>query len=77
MDYLIPTADDLPYPLGRAGVHHDPANLLFRALVEPPPRRSTPNIPWYTRDVFDQGATSSCTAQAAVGVLRTAPFRRG
>lgn len=70
---FIPTAPDVPYPLGRSIVNHDPANRAHRALgaVQPAgePRRS----PWNTVDVYDQGAESSCTAQAAVGVCRTQP----
>ena len=75
---LIPVADDNPYPLGRAGVHHDPRNRLFRALAVPPPRALVPNTLWWSRDVYDQGSESSCTAQAAVGLLRTGVhYRRG
>lgn len=65
----------MTYPLGRL-LHHDPQNKQHRALVMPPPRSALPNVSWYTRDVYDQGQTSSCTAQAAVGLLRTNPFRR-
>lgn len=63
------------YPLGRIQ-HHDPLNKEHRALVQPPPRSSVPNVSWYTRDVYDQGSTSSCTAQAATGLLKTSPFRK-
>jgi hypothetical protein len=64
------------HPLGRIQ-HHDPLNRLpqHRALVSPPPRSPKPYPVWYTRDVFDQGQESSCTAQAAVGLLRTSPHR--
>lgn len=30
---------------------------------------------WFSRDVFDQGATSQCTAYASVGWLRAGPVR--
>ncbi len=64
----------MTYSLGRIQ-HHDPLNRLFRALVSPPPRAPSPYPAWYTRDVFDQGNESSCTAQAAIGLLRTSPHR--
>lgn len=73
--YVIPVAPDLPHPLGRAGVHHDTRNRAFRALVNPPTKTTTPGRPWPSTDVYDQGNASSCTAQAAIGVLRTFPNR--
>lgn len=72
---LIPTDPSNPYPLGRAGVSHDERNAQFRALVAPPARASKPGQSWYTRDVYNQGQSPQCAAEAAVGVLRTAPFR--
>lgn len=70
---LIPTDPDTPYPLGRAGVNHDPRNRLFRAM-ELEPRETRPRTrPWYSTWVSDQGQTSECTAHAAVGMLRTQP----
>lgn len=76
--YILPTRRVPRYPLGRRGPNHDPANRLFRALVEPPPRRARPYKSWVRlrRDVYDQGTESSCTAQAAVGVIRTSNNNR-
>lgn len=70
----IPSQEDLPLPLGRSLVWHDPRNRNFRALDRPLRLPHDPKQPWYTRDVFDQ-LGPSCTAAAAVGVLRTSPFR--
>ncbi len=74
---LIPVDPDNPYPLGRVGVHHDPRNSDYRALVQPPPRTTKPGRAWWTRDVYNQGRESSCAAQAAVGICRTSPLRTG
>lgn len=76
--YLIPTAPDLPFPLGRAGVNHDPRNLNFRALTKPPPRRqpAAAGQVWPTRTVFDQGNSPRCTTEAAIGLLRTSPYAK-
>lgn len=76
--YVIPTIPDPPYPLGRRGVHHDPRNRNFRALVDPPPKRPRPYKSWVRlrRDVYDQGSEPSCTAQAAIGTLRTGNHNR-
>jgi hypothetical protein len=66
-----------PHPLGLRGVAHDPGNFNFLALVNPPTPLPEPRItPWHrtTVSVFNQRG-SSCTAQAAVGVLTTLPFR--
>lgn len=71
---VIPTKPNLPYPLGRYGVNHDRRNADHLALVAPPPRSATPYRSWATSVVFDQGDTSRCTCEAAVGLLRTAPF---
>lgn len=73
----IPVADNLPHPLGRAMVHHDPRNFLYRALDRPsrPARAITANAPWWTLDVYDQ-IDNDCTANAAVGCLRTSPHFR-
>lgn len=67
--------DAVPFPLGRAMVHHDPRNRLFRAFdrVDRPAR--VKNLPWWTRDVYDQ-LSDDCTANAAVGLLRTLPHRK-
>lgn len=73
---LIPVNPNNPYPLGRAGVHHDPRNFDFRALVKPPPKAPTPYKAWATSTVFDQGSASSCTTQACIGMLRTSPNTR-
>lgn len=68
--------DPLPYKLGRTIIHHDPRNKDFRALVIPPPRSPTPkNLGWYTNTVFDQGDSSRCTTEAAIGLLHTNPYR--
>lgn len=66
--------EHVPHPLGRAFVHHDPRNFLFRALTQPTrqPRAATANAPWWTLDVYDQ-ISDDCTANAAIGVLRTSP----
>lgn len=71
---IIPTAPDLPHPLGRRGIWHDPRNRDHPALVRPPARSLTPYKAWATGSVFDQGHESSCTAQAATGLLRTSPY---
>lgn len=70
--YLLP-AHLTPYPLGRVGVWHDPANRGFRALVSPPARSPVEYQTWFTRAVFDQGSVPSCTAQASTGLLFTSP----
>ncbi len=68
----------LPQPLrGGLGRHqwHDPANRLWpaRALLRP---QAAPRAPvWWRRDVYDQGSESSCTAQAAAGLLASSPYR--
>ena len=70
LEYL-PERDSNPYPLGRNVVWHDPSNRRYPALTaQARPRRRTT---WHSVDTFDQGAESSCTAQAAVGVCRTQP----
>jgi hypothetical protein len=74
MDFeIIPTAPNLPYPLGRSIIHHDPKNRLFRALTQPTRPARTKNLPWWSRDVYNQ-IDSDCTANAAVGLMRTYPF---
>lgn len=63
---------------GRLGrhIHHDPDNRAYPVrgvlFAEDAPLRSKT---WWRRGIFDQGHTSSCTAQAAAGVLKTSPFR--
>jgi len=63
----------LPHGLGRH-VHHDPRNREHRALVRPPARQSIPNRTYSRTSIFDQGNSPSCTAHAAIGLLRTSPF---
>lgn len=66
-----------PHPLGLRGNAHRPGNFAHRALVNPPPRLAEPkSTPWHRTSVstFNQQG-SSCTAQAAVGMLITLPFR--
>lgn len=71
---FIPTEPDTPYPLGRAGIHHDSRNRNFRALVQPPPRTDRPGRAWATSVVFDQ-QDQNCTAEAAIGLCKTYPHR--
>lgn len=71
---LIPQAPDNPYPLGRAGVHHDSRNKNFRALIAPPPQTDRPGRAWATSVVFDQ-IDQNCTAEACVGLCKTYPHR--
>lgn len=55
--------------------HHDPQNRAFAALATPPPVAARrPGLSWWTREVYDQ-IGPSCTAAAAVGLLRTSPNR--
>jgi hypothetical protein len=70
----IPVAPDLPYPLGRAGVNHDPRSRLFAfAPAEPLPLR---DVAWKRLvPVSDQGALGACTAYALCGALSTKPHR--
>lgn len=68
----IPVKPNNPFPLGRAMVHHDPRNFLFRALAKPTRAPRAFNAAWYTLDVYDQ-ISYDCTANSAVGVLRTSP----
>lgn len=72
--YLIPQAEHTPYPLGRAGVNHDPRNWDYRALVKPPIARDIPRTSWYSTKVFDQGQEPRCTTEMALGLLETNPF---
>lgn len=66
----------VPFPLGRAMVHHDPRNRLFRALDAPNRApRANQFIPHWSLDVYDQ-ISDDCTANAAVGLLRTSPHHR-
>lgn len=67
----LPTQPDVPHPLGRSVVWHDPRNREHRALGRPTARRPWP---WWVRHCFDQRG-SSCTMQAAVGVAFSSPFR--
>jgi len=64
---------DPPHPLGRLQ-YHDERNRLHRALIHPPPRSYRPSRLWPTSVVFDQGNSSSCTTQAAIGLCHTAPY---
>lgn len=60
--------------LGRSIVWHDPKNREFpiRALLAAAPLKTRSH---YRRHVFDQGRESSCTMQAAAGLLHSGPFR--
>lgn len=71
---LIPEDPSNPYPLGRH-LHHDPRNRDYpiRALLEASEPRQRP---WWRRGIYNQGTESSCTAQAAAGVLETSPNRQ-
>ncbi len=69
---FIPTHPEVPHPLGRSVVHHDPRNRAFRAL-DRPPAVAAPRA-WYVRHVFAQQG-SSCTMQAAAGIAFSSPFR--
>ena len=71
----IPTDPANPYPLGRAGIWHDPRNRQFRALAEAAPLLPERDRRWVSPPVFDQGQTSSCAFQSAIGVLSTTPNR--
>lgn len=69
----------LPNPEGRFGRHvwHDPRNREFPArgvlfAADAPLLTKS----WWRRGVYDQGHTSSCTAQAAAGLVETSPFRQ-
>lgn len=71
---ILPEQPSNPYRLGRH-IWHDPRNRLHRALEAPQVNLPSPKRgPWYTVDVFNQQG-SSCTANAAVGLLRTSPNR--
>jgi len=77
MTVEFPQREATPYPLGLRGTEHRPGNRNFMALVNPPPRLPEPRTtPWHrtTASVFNQQG-SSCTAQSAIGVLTTLPFR--
>jgi hypothetical protein len=70
----LPTVPDAPYPLGRSIVWHDPRNREHRALV-PQVRTALPPRQWpwsRTTAPFDQ-VDQNCTAEAAVGLMRTQP----
>ena len=70
----IPEEPDLPHPLGRAGVNHDPKSRNF-AFVAPDPRPIV-DVAWHRRvPVYDQGIIGSCTAHALCGALSTLPHR--
>jgi hypothetical protein len=68
----IPEASDIPHPLGRAGVNHDPRSRAFAfAPPEPLPLR---DVAWKRRvPIYDQGNLGSCTANALCGALSTLP----
>lgn len=76
MPDFIPTDPNTPHPLGRTVVDHDPRNRGYAALLAPPPQTRRPGQEWWTRDVYHQQGPS-CTAQAAIGVCRTSPYRAG
>lgn len=72
---IIPVAPNVPYPLGR-NVNHDPRNRQYRALTAAPVTTAPRTRPWHRSDLpFDQ-IDSNCTAEAAVGLLRTQPHTR-
>ncbi len=72
---MTPDPGDVPYPLGR-NLYHDPRNRDY-PIRELLPRETTPKRrPWWRRGVYDQGSESSCTAQAAAGVLESSPNRQ-
>jgi len=75
-ELILPHQPASPFPTGLRGVVNDPRNLNHLALVNPPPRSPTPNPVWHRTNVsvFDQQG-SSCTAQAAIGMLITLPYR--
>lgn len=62
-----------PRPLGRH-VSHDPRNRSFRASTLPRSVDAPRTQPWWARHVYAQKG-SSCTAQAASGLLATSPNR--
>lgn len=71
----IETDPNVPYPLGRSIVWHDPQNRLHRAIplaAEPLPDRARS---WYSPEQFRQ-AGSSCTMQSATKVSLTGPCRK-
>ncbi len=61
--------------LGRH-LHHDPRNRGY-SIRELLPKRASRSVapPWWRRGVYDQQG-SSCTMQAAAGVLASSPFRQ-
>ena len=69
----IPHESDLPHPLGRSIINHDPQNRVWsiRPLLQLSPEQDRP---WYARHKFNQQG-SSCTTQAATGLLMSSPFR--
>lgn len=73
---FLPVQPNTPFPLGRSVINHDPLNRGFAALerstLEP---QAHAGYGWMRRDVYDQ-IGPSCTTGAAVGLLRTSPFRR-
>lgn len=73
---FIPTDPDVPHPLGRSIVWHDPRNRNFRALSLAGAEGKVRTEPWNRASPpFDQ-VDSNCTAEAAVGLLRSQPHSR-
>lgn len=74
LTYIEEKPSDVGGRLGRNVVWHDPKNRAYpvRSLLGDAPLVSRS---WWARHVFDQGNESSCTAQAASGVVFTSPFR--
>ena len=70
---MIPTKPTNPFPLGRH-LHHDIRNAEHRALVSPPLRALVANKMWNTLTTFDQGQSSRCTTESAIGTLLTMPY---
>lgn len=74
---LIYVPDETGGRLGRTIINHDPRNRAYpvrgAVFAEEAPIVSKT---WWRRGVFDQRSESSCTAQAAAGVVTSSPFRR-
>ena len=73
--YHIPHDPDLPHPLGRSIVNHDPRNRGFGVRPLLAATRTRKPGPWWARHTFDQRG-SSCTTQAATGLLLSSPLRK-
>lgn len=68
----IPTAADLPYPLGRH-IRHDSESRRYPYRAPWPVQLAS--VRWQRRiGVLDQGSTGSCTGHAGIGCLGTDPY---